>query len=46
MLAPAGGDIIAYQSTQENGVTADLIYDPDDQSWSELPRDPLRPSFD
>lgn len=46
MLAPAGDDIIAYQSTQENGVTADLIYNPDDQSWSELPRDPLRPSFD
>jgi len=46
MLAPHGGTVIAYHSTQENGVRPDLIYNAARDTWAELPPDPLQPSFD
>ena len=45
-LTPVRGTVVAFQSTQENGVEPDLIYDPPRDEWAELPLDPLRPSFD
>lgn len=45
-LAEAGDRVIAYQGSQENGVGRDLVFDPLDETWSELPPDPLTPSFD
>lgn len=46
ILASAGSRVVAFQQSQEDGVHGDLIYDPDSQEWSELPADPLAPSFD
>lgn len=46
MLAGAGTTLIAYHSTHEIEVLPDLVYDPESDSWSELPPDPLGPSFD
>jgi hypothetical protein len=46
VLAPAGDRLVAYQSTQEHGVRSDLEFDPSARTWSELPADPLIPSFD
>ena len=37
--------IVLYRSTDENGTAPDWLLDPDDQSWSELPDDPLGPAF-
>lgn len=45
-LASYGHRIVAYQSSQEVRVLADLVFDPTTGTWSELPRDPLVPSFD
>ena len=38
--------IVLYVTTDENGTGPDWVYDPTDQSWSELPDDPLGPAFD
>ena len=46
VLAVAGERLILYQGSQENGVEHDLLFDPADQTWTELPPDPLIPSFD
>jgi len=46
ILAAAGDQVIAYQGSQENGVAHDLVFDPLDETWSELPPDPLIRSFD
>jgi hypothetical protein len=46
VLAPTGDGIVAYQSTQEFDVMPDLEFDPSTRTWSELPTDPLVPSFD
>lgn len=45
-LVSSGPRVVAFQSSQENGVNGDLVYDPEADSWSELPPDPLRESFD
>jgi hypothetical protein len=46
VLAPAEDRIVAYQSTQGFDVMPDLEFDPSTRTWSELPTDPLVPSFD
>ena len=46
MLAAAGDVIVAYAGSQERGVTPDFLFDPSTGTWSELPPDPLIPSFD
>ena len=38
--------IVLYTSTDEHGTAPDWLLDPADQSWSELPDDPLGPAFD
>lgn len=43
-LTEAGSTIVAYQSSQEYVVGHDFVFD--DGKWSELPADPLRPSYD
>lgn len=45
-LTAADDKVIAYQTTQEDGVRPDLSFDPATGRWSKLPRDPLEPSFD
>ncbi len=45
-LGEMGDSLILYQSTQENGVGVDLLFDPQTREWSVLPADPLQPSFD
>ena len=37
--------IVLYRRTDENGTAPDWLLDPTDQSWSELPDDPLGPAF-
>lgn len=46
LLAESGHSVIAYQSTQENGIRPDLTFDVSARTWAELPPDPLAPSFD
>jgi hypothetical protein len=46
ILASAGPNVVAFQSTQENGVKGDFVYDPNNDAWSELAADPLLKSFD
>ena len=45
-LLAAGDVLVAYWTTQELGVQADLVYDPAGRAWRELPADPLVESFD
>jgi hypothetical protein len=45
-LAASGERVVAYQSTQELEVRSDFEFDPSARSWTELPADPLAPSFD
>lgn len=45
-LTTFDGRVVAFQTAQENGIRADLVYDPKTAGWSRLPPDPLRPSFD
>ena len=37
--------IVLYRSTDEAGPAPDWVFNPAEQSWSELPDDPLGPSF-
>ena len=37
--------IVLYLTTDEHGAAPDWVFDPADQSWSELPDDPLGPGF-
>jgi hypothetical protein len=37
--------IFLYLTTDEHGTAPDWVFDPVDQSWSELPDDPLGPGF-
>ena len=46
VLTEADDKVIAFQTTQENGVRSDHSYDPATGRWSQLPPDPLTPSFD
>jgi hypothetical protein len=45
-IVQAGDRIAAYPSTDEQGERPDFVFDPGANSWSELPPDPLSPSFD
>ncbi|TDD73139.1 hypothetical protein E1262_01275 [Jiangella aurantiaca] len=55
-LTVAGGQVVAYRGSHEAAGTevptpldplpADLVYDPAADSWTELPADPLGPSYD
>jgi hypothetical protein len=45
-IVQAGDRIVAYAGSDEQGEQRDLVFDPDTNSWSELPHDPLSPSFD
>lgn len=38
--------LVLAAGSDENGVLPDQVYDPADGSWSQLPANPLRPSFD
>lgn len=38
--------IVVYSGSDERGEVADLSFDPDLGTWSEMPADPLSPSFD
>ena len=37
--------IVLYRTTDEAGAAPDWLFDPAEQSWSELPDDPLGPAF-
>ena len=37
--------IVLYRRTDENGTAPDWVFDPAEQSWSELPDDPLGAAF-
>lgn len=45
-VVKAGNRIVAFHGSEERGPVSDLIYDPATDSWTELPRDPLSPSYD
>ena len=45
-LLAAGDRVVAYWPSQELGVHPDLVFDPGTETWTELPSDPLVPSFD
>jgi hypothetical protein len=45
-IVQAGDRIVAYTGTDELGEHPDLLFDPATSAWSELPPDPLSPSFD
>ncbi len=45
-LLAAGKLVVAVNGSDENGATADLIFDPTKGFWRQLPHDPLGPSFD
>lgn len=45
-LVAAGDKVVGYQPTQERGALPDLLYDPASGDWTDLPGDPLAPSFD
>lgn len=45
-IVQAGDRIVAYTASDEQGEGPDLVFDPGAGSWSELPPDPLSPSFD
>jgi hypothetical protein len=45
-IVQVGDRIVAYTSSDEQGEQPDFVFDPADNSWSELPPDPLSPSFD
>ncbi len=38
--------LVLAAGSDENGIRADQVYDPVDDTWSQLPANPLRPSFD
>lgn len=45
-LGEMGDSLILYQTTQENSVGSDMLFDPETREWSALPADPLQPSYD
>jgi hypothetical protein len=45
-IVAAGDRVIAYSGTDELGEIPDLVFDAETAAWSELPPDPLSPSFD
>jgi hypothetical protein len=45
-LTAADDVLVAFADSQERGYVPDFQFDPASGAWSELPRDPLFPSFD
>lgn len=45
-IVNAGDRIVGFHGSEESGPVTDFLYDPGTDSWAELPRDPLSPSFD
>jgi hypothetical protein len=45
-IVQAGDRIVAYRGSDEQDEQPDFVFDPATSSWSELPPDPLSPSFD
>jgi hypothetical protein len=45
-IVQAGDRIVAYRGSDEQGEQPDFVFDPATSFWSELPPDPLSPSFD
>ena len=45
-LVAVGDKVVGYHPTQERGVIPDQLYDPASGDWTDLPADPLAPSFD
>jgi hypothetical protein len=45
-IVGAGERIVAYAYSDERGEQPDVAFDPATKAWSELPPDPLSPSFD
>lgn len=45
-IAAGHGEVLLVQGSHEQGRHPDLRYDPDQQTWTPLPQDPLGPSFD
>lgn len=45
-IAAGDDELLLFQRSHERGRLPDLRFDPADQSWSELPRDPLPDSYD
>lgn len=45
-LVPIGDRLIAYTASDELGEQPDLLLDPETMTWTDLPPDPLSPSFD
>ena len=45
-LVAAGTGVVVYPRSDEGGESPDLWFDPMSEAWSELPEDPLGPSFD
>lgn len=41
-----GAAVLAYPGSHENGHRPDQVYDVETKSWSEVPIDPIEPSFD
>lgn len=46
MLEPGDGEVLLEAGSHENGRQPDLRYDPDRRTFTELPADPLVPSYD
>ena len=44
-IVATGDAIVLYATTDENGTAPDWVFNLTDQSWSELPDDPLGPAF-
>ncbi len=45
-LTAVGRTLLAYGGTDERGEVADVVFDPERSSWTELPDDPLPRTFD
>lgn len=45
-LVATTDDLVVFHGTDELGEHPDLRFDPTDASWTEVPADPLSPSFD
>ena len=45
LAATGDGDVVVAAGEQQDGAPPDQVYDPEDRTWSDLPADPLGPSF-
>jgi hypothetical protein len=45
-LIPVGRTLLVYSGSDEGGEVADLVFDPERSTWTELPDDPLPRTFD